>query len=274
MMRSVFPALITAVAAALWTTSASAMGPWKAEGCHGQEACQLGERSYHVMAPDGWDGVTPLAVLMHFHGWSRNGIHAQKSDRIGASTRRRDVLLVTPNGLGNSWNFWHADTGDVPFADAVLKDVATRFPIKSDQIYVSGYSYGSAMAWRYACQSGDDIAALLAVAGSIDQAESCPEAPPVVRHVHGLDDTVMNFPMGPGGDTTYPVALWRAKLDCDRGQAAGDWSVRPFLTLSRTNWDCGQGDVMLDLHPGGHFVPHGWIGRQLDELLGLTPSYP
>ncbi|MBO9476525.1 polyhydroxybutyrate depolymerase [Shimia sp. R11_0] len=255
----------------------AAMGPWKSDAaaCGEDIACPLGERSYHVMAPDGWDGLTPLPVLLHFHGWSRTGTHAQRSDRVGASTKRRGVLLVTPNGLNKSWNFWNADSPDVPFADAVLADVAQRFPVDTTKIYVSGYSFGSAMAWRYACASGNDVAALLAIAGSLDQSETCAEAPAEVRHVHGLADTVMDFPMGPNGDTTYPVALWRRALNCGTpGVDQGDWQVRSFLTLSRTTWDCEGGAVTLDLHPGGHFIPHGWIGHQLDALLGLTPSYP
>jgi polyhydroxybutyrate depolymerase len=227
------------------------------------------------MEPEGWDGESPLPVLLHFHGWSRNGIHPQRSERVGTSTKRRGVLLVTPNGLGNSWSFWRAGSRDVPFADAVLEDVAQRYPVDAEKIYVSGYSFGSAMAWRYACASGDDVAALLAIAGSLDQSEACAEAPAKVRHVHGLADTVMDFPMGPVGDTTYPVALWRRALDCAvEGTDQGDWQVRSFLTLSRTTWECTEGEVTLDLHPGGHFIPHGWIGRQLDELLGLAPSYP
>ncbi|WP_293576607.1 polyhydroxybutyrate depolymerase [Phaeobacter sp.] len=253
------------------------MGPWRgnAAPCGDAVACSLGERSYHVKVPDGWDGVTALPVLLHFHGWSRTGVHAQKSDRIGASTDRRGVLLVTPNGRGRSWNFWTADTEDVPFAEAVLGDVANRFPIDAERIFVSGYSYGSAMAWRYVCHSGADVAALLAVAGSLEQFETCDEQPAEVRHVHGLADTVMDFPLGPGGDTTYPVSLWRRDFDCPtEGADLGQWQVRSFLTFSRIAWDCPEGDVVLDLHPGGHFVPHGWIGRQLDELLGLTPSYP
>ncbi|MDA5556707.1 alpha/beta hydrolase family esterase [Shimia sp. MMG029] len=265
------------LAALLTATSASAMGPWKgdAPACGDEVACPLGTRSYHVMEPDGWDGESPMPVLLHFHGWSRNGIHPQRSERVGASTKRRGVLLVTPNGERNTWRFWQSDSEDVPFADAVLLDVARRYPIDPTKIYVSGYSFGSAMAWRFACQSGNDVAALLAVAGSIDQTETCPEAPGDIRHVHGLADTVMDFPMGPGNDVTYPVALWRRALDCATARMdQGDWQVRSFLTLSRTTWDCAQGDVTLDLHPGGHFIPHGWIGRQLDELLHLTPSYP
>ena len=65
------------------------------------------------------------------------------------------------------------------------------------------------MAWRYACENGNNVAALLAISGTLSHTEDCPEAPAQVRHVHGLDDTVMDFPMGPNGDTTYPVQLWR-----------------------------------------------------------------
>ena len=93
--------------------------------------------------------------------------------------------------------------------------------------------------------------------------------------MHGLDDTVMDFPMGPGGDTTHPVALWRDRLGCDTGQDQGDWQAVSWLTFTRTRWDdCGTGRVVLDIHPGGHFIPHGWIGWQLDQLMGRVPVYP
>lgn len=254
----------------LWSTQALAVNT-----CHGQTACQLGDRFYHVLEPDGWDGETPLPVLMHFHGWMRQGDLVVRHQRIASATRKRGVLLVAPNGRGKSWDFWTVQTDDVAFANAVLNDVARHYPVDRDRLYVSGYSYGSAMAWRYACQSGDRVAALLGIAGTIGQDEDCPQAPAEARHVHGLADTVMDFPMGPHGDTNHPVALWRRHYGCDTATPMGDWSQEPFLTLTRTEWnDCARGRVSLDTHPGGHFIPHGWIARHLDELLGLTPSYP
>jgi polyhydroxybutyrate depolymerase len=259
---------------AMMAAPALAVGPQSAQ-CHGDTACQLADRSYHVLEPEGWDGTSPLPVLLHFHGWARQGTVVVNHERIAGATKRRGVLLVAPNGLGKSWNFWTDDTRDVGFADRVLQDVARRYPIDPERIYVSGYSFGGAMAWRYACESGNDTAALLAVAGSISQTEDCPQAPREVRHVHGTDDSVMDFPFGPGGDTTYPVALWRQKFGCETAIPRGEWSVVPFLTLSRIEWaDCASGHVVLDIHPGGHFIPHGWIGWQLDELLGRTPRYP
>jgi len=241
-------------------------------GCHGQTPCQLGDRSYHILEPDGWDGESPLPVLLHFHGWQRQGTLIVRHQRIAGATRQREVLLVAPNGLGRSWDFWHPGTQDVDFARSVLEDVKSRYPVINDQIFVSGYSWGSNMAWRFVCEDGDDIAELLAISGVLDQNEDCTTQPGEVRQVYGLADNVLRFPYGPGGDTTYPVQLWRDKLGCENGRDEGPWNAVPFLTLERTAWDCADGFVSLDLHPGGHFIPHGWIARQLDELLGLPIS--
>ncbi|MFK7744495.1 MAG: PHB depolymerase family esterase [Roseobacter sp.] len=266
-MKRIFVCMAIALS---WATGVWAAGP----ECGVETACPLGDRSYHVLAPDDWDGVTALPVMLHFHGWMRQGALVVNHQRISGATRRRGVLLVAPNGQQKTWNFWTNETPDVGFAARVLEDVADTFPIDRMRVYVSGYSYGSAMAWRYVCENGDGVAALLAVAGTLRQDEDCPQAPAEVRHVHGLADRVMDFPMGANGDTTYPVALWRDLYGCGQGQDAGAWQQRSFLIFARTTWDCDGGRVSLDLHPGGHFIPHGWIARQLDELLGLAPSYP
>lgn len=242
--------------------------------CHGQMPCRLGDRSYHVLEPDGWDGVTPLPVLAHFHGWQRQGTLIVQHRRIASATRRRGVLLVAPNGERRTWDFWTENTADRSFAEAVLADVAARWPVDEARIYVSGYSWGSNMAWRFVCHDGEGIAALLAISGTLDQNEDCDTAPGEVRQVYGLADRVLDFPYGPDGDTTWPVKLWRDSYGCGEGTPEGPWQAREFLTFERMTWDCPGGAVSLDIHPGGHFIPHGWIARQLDEMLGLEPSYP
>jgi polyhydroxybutyrate depolymerase len=128
------------------------------------------------------------------------------------------------------------------------------------------------MAWRYACESQTEVAALLSVSGTLDQDESCSNIPDEVRHVHGTTDTVMDFPYGPNGDTTYPVKLWRDAKGCASGDMAGPWSVAPKDTFVRTNWEACKagGAVRLDIHSRGHFIPVGWFARQLDELLKLN----
>jgi polyhydroxybutyrate depolymerase len=243
--------------------------------CHLDVPCPVGDRSYHVKEPDGWDGVSPLPVMLHFHGWARQGTLIVKHQRISGATRRRGVLLVAPNGVSKTWDFWRAGSKDVGFARAVLGDVKARYPVDEARVFVSGYSWGSNMAWRFVCEDGADIAALLAISGTLDQDEACSTAPREVRQVYGLKDNVLDFPYGPGGDETYPVKLWRDALGCAEGRVTGPWKQVDFLTLERTVWDnCARGRVSLDIHPGGHFIPHGWIARQLDELLGRPLSYP
>lgn len=243
--------------------------------CHAEIACALGDRSYHVKEPDQWDRQSQLPVLLHFHGWGRQGDLIVKHRRIAGATRRRGVLLVAPNGHGGSWDFWRSGSEDVAFARAVLQDVARRYPVDPDRIFVSGYSYGGAMAWRFVCDDGATVAALLSISGTIRQTENCATAPSEVRHVHGLNDTVMRFPVGETDTRIDAVELWRKKLNCGGARDAGSWQAVSFLNLERTAWtDCKQGQVTLDIHPGGHFIPHGWIARQLDELMGREPTYP
>ncbi|WP_371224664.1 alpha/beta hydrolase family esterase [Roseovarius sp. 2305UL8-3] len=243
-----------------------------APDCHAEIPCPLGDRSYHVKEPDEWDGKSPLPVLLHFHGWARQGDLIVKHSRISGATRRRGVLLLAPNGQNKTWNFWTQGSADTGFAARVIEDAAKRYPIDRARIYVSGYSFGSAMAWRYACDNGDGVAALLAVSGTLQQSEICATAPDEIRHVHGTRDNVMDFPFGPDGDTTHPVRLWRDRLGCGAGKTDGTWQVTKYDVFDRTVWDdCAEGRVVLDVHARGHFIPRGWIAQQLDELLGNTP---
>lgn len=262
---------------ALVTLPSHAMGPWKRD-CLLDVPCALGERSYHVREPDDWDGETAMPVLIHFHGWQRSGALPVQHQRISGATRRRGVLLIAPNGRRKTWNMWSPETGDVAFAQAVLEDVAKRYPIDRDNIFISGYSYGSIMAWRVACDRGGqmNVRAMLGISGTLSQAEDCAQTPTHVRHVHGLNDNVLDFEYGANGDATFPVALWRQRMGCGDGNKQSSYNVVDFLTFQRTEWaDCATGTgVVLDTHPGGHFIPHGWIGRQLDELLGRVPTYP
>lgn len=234
--------------------------------CHAQTACELGDRSYHVKEPDNWDGQSSLPVMLHFHGWQRTGALPVNHRRISGATRTRGVLLIAPNGRRRTWDMWEQSTDDDDFADEVLKDAAKRWPIDTSRIYVSGYSYGSMMAWRYACESGTPIRALLGISGTLDADEPCPNQPKEIRHTHGLTDNVLDFPFGPNRDQTHPVALWRAKFNCSTHMTS-KWAARSWLPFERYDWECEQGRVLLDVHKGGHLIPRGWIAQQLDELL-------
>ena len=231
---------------------------------------RFADRGYHVIPPDGWDGATPLPVQLHFHGWGRQGDTIVNHPRIAGATRPRGVLLVAPDGLGRSWDFRRPDGRDTPFAEAVLDEVADLHPTDG-RLFVSGYSWGALMAARFACETGLDVDALFLVSGAFPPSVGCdPARPPRrVSHVHGTDDTVLDFPYGPDGSDTHAVALWRRVSGCDAPEARTfDWQAVSWLTITRHEWDCAAGTVTMDVHPASHLIPRGWFARQLDEVLG------
>lgn len=251
------------------TLSRALSGPASAQTCGGDTPCTVDGREYNYLLPDDWDGVTPLPVMMHFHAFLRRGRAVVNHPRVGAETKPRGVLLVAPSAQNRFWRFWQETPADVEFADAVLADVAKRFPVDQRQIYISGFSFGAAMAWRYACARGDRIAGLLTMSGTIHQSSDCSNPPRQVRHIHGLNDLWMSLPRGPGHDATNAIALWRREFQCGRGRITGYSELRPGIEATHLIWDnCTQGrSVTLDVHTGGHFIPEGWIGTQLDDLM-------
>lgn len=274
MEKGFFKKFVAVAALACWSlTGSSVVAPVAdatSSSCALEVPCPVdGGRSYHARVPDGWDGKTPLPVLLHFHGWGRQGPLIMKHSRIAGATRKMGVLLLAPNGAGRSWQFWTSDTRDIPFTDAVLADAAKRWPIDRSKIFVSGYSFGSAMAWRYACAKGSQIKALLAISGTLSQDEEC-AAPVQVRHVHGTSDTVMDYPFGPNGDVTFAVKLWRERNQCVHDAVEKTpWRALERLSFVRHEWAaCETGkSVILDVHEKGHFIPRKWIETQLKQLL-------
>ena len=67
--------------------------------------CEIGLRSCHVREPDTWDGTSPLPVLLHFHGWGRQGTLTVQHNRIASGYVAENVVLLGPNGRGDSWDF-------------------------------------------------------------------------------------------------------------------------------------------------------------------------
>ena len=141
--------------------------PLPAPACGGAEVCSIEGREYHAAPPPNWDGVTPLPVLLHFHGWGRRSSGVLKNQRVANAAADAGALLIAPQGQGKSWRFWRGPSDDSDFALDVLADAAKRWPIDRARVIVSGFSYGGAMAWRMACDKGDVVKAYLPIAGSL-----------------------------------------------------------------------------------------------------------
>jgi len=235
-----------------------------AVACGNGTSCELGDRSYQVKAPSDWDGESALPVLLHFHGWGRTGSNVVRNKRIADATEANGVLLIAPDGIGQSWSFWNDRGQDVDFAKAVIEDAANHWPIDRSRIFVSGFSYGSAMAWALACDSGDQYAGVLGIAGTLSNItrRECSTGAFSVRQVHGKKDNVMRPPWGGNtGAWEKFLSLANCSLDASSKTQSG--------RFQRETWsDCADGaSLALDVHKGGHWIPKGWINTQLSDLM-------
>ncbi|WP_085909916.1 alpha/beta hydrolase family esterase [Kiloniella majae] len=235
-------------------------------GCAHGTSCQLDGRSYQVKTPSNWDGKSLLPILMHFHGWGRTGRNVLNNPRITEATDKHGFLLVAPDGLGKSWDFWGKTSRDTPFAQAILKNLKTKWPIDENKVYLSGFSYGSAMAWRLACESGQEFAGLLAIAGTLWQQEDieCQAGPINITHVHGLKDNVMSLPRGNNNNPLKGIELWRRTNQC---QIEPD-TVEKINIFTCHHWTgCNSGkETSICLHNYGHTIPKGWMDIVLGKI--------
>ena len=239
--------------------------PQFANACGGDSPCGLGDREYHAAPPPNWDGESALPVLLHFHGWGRRSGGVLKNQRVAGPAAENGMLLIAPQGLGRSWSFWSANSRDSDFALAVIEDAARRWPVDRSRIYVSGFSYGGAMVWRLACDKGAVAAAFLPIAGSLwdGNREDCAE-PVRLSHVHGLKDTVMDYPFGPNGEEEAAVSLWLNQNQC---RSEPDETAKEGVFSCRRWTSCDGPPVELCTHPWGHMIPKSWLAYALPRAL-------
>jgi polyhydroxybutyrate depolymerase len=232
------------------------------------KAVQTPSGEYHAVPPPGWDGSSPLPMVIFFHGYGQSGAVVANNPRLTGPFGANGVLLIAPTGLKKSWGHVGSPRrlrDENAFIDEILADVKTRFPIDKSRIWASGFSQGGSMAWDAACYRGDRFTAIFPVAGAFwrPHPDTCMSGPVNLFHTHGTGDTVV--PMTGRairetyrqGDVLEGMALWRTVNGC----AAGPNHVETVNDLRCETWStCSAGkDLKLCLHPGGHTVPKGLI---------------
>lgn len=182
---------------------------------------------YYLYLPPGIDSQDDWPLILWLHGRSLRGDDLARVARYGIPARlarEADLpfVVVAPQlPDGQSWT----DTGRLA---ALVEDVADRYPIDDDRIYLVGYSMGAGGVWRLVVDHPDLFAAVAPAAAwtpapSAAIAEALEDVP--VRIDHGTADEAAPFA--------------RAKAMAEYLEAAGV-------------------DVTFEVHPGAN---HGELTR-------------
>jgi polyhydroxybutyrate depolymerase len=237
-------------------------------------------RPYGLKVPAGYDGGHPVPLVVLLHGYTANGATQAAYFRLNEQADKAGFLLATPNGtrdlMGN--RFWNATdaccdwfrTGvdDVAYIDAVIDEIAARYPVDPARVFMVGHSNGAFMSHRYACDRSDRVAAIVTLAGMQwkDQSHCKPSSPVSVLQVHGRNDETVKYDGGamPNG-AAYPGAVetvddWAKqngctgslgatgrRVDVERG-IAGDETVEEAYTGCPAGTDVGLWTIERGRH--------------------------
>ena len=184
-------------------------------------------RQYDLHIPSGYDGVTPLPVVLVLHGGGGDREIAKKTacpsaDQSSANcfsptADRKGFIVVYPDGTsGPAMKFrtWNAGGGDggwqcvsgnacnagideKAYFTALLTDLKGAVHYDEHRVFATGHSNGAAMSEALACELPDLIAGIAPVAGGNQYSTTRPcTAPTPVLEIHGTDDPCWPFDGG------------------------------------------------------------------------------
>jgi polyhydroxybutyrate depolymerase len=159
------------------------------------------ERSYRLIVPEGYDGETPLPVVLGLHSLTVDYRIVPGLSGFGDVEGTYDFIGVSPSGLlgPTGLPYWNAapaeDNHDLAFLGELLDHLEARLCVDTDRIFAVGMSNGAQMSSLLACRLGDRIAAIAPIAG-VEHNEPCDGPPVPVIAFHGSTDPVVPFEGG------------------------------------------------------------------------------
>ena len=202
-------------------------------------------RTYLVHIPSDYNPQKQLPLVVVIHGAFDTAKGMEKFSGFSDLADKEKFIVMYPNGIGilgffQHWNAGHCcgkaasdNVDDVGFLAAAIEDVSARLKIDAARIYMVGFSNGGMMAYRFAAERGDLLAAVAPLAASIGGRPS-PEVPewripdPVqplsVIVFHGLNDDDIPYEGGVsphrGGSRTFwsvekSVEFWVSHNGCN-----------------------------------------------------------
>jgi polyhydroxybutyrate depolymerase len=171
------------------------------------------ERSYAIHLPATATNRLSVPVVFVLHGAGGRGEQAldiykwtAKADSEGFIVVAPDASRVAPD-LPASFLYnptvWNdgSDRGgnavrasdDVGMIDALIEDLAKRYPIDRRRIYATGFSSGASMVQRLGVERARVLAAIAPVAGYLWSGETKPERGMSIFYLIGSDDPVVPY---------------------------------------------------------------------------------
>ncbi len=237
-------------------------------------------REYSIYVPSSYDGTTDFPLLFNFHGGNDIIANWQTTSDMTSIADTADFILVYPQARpdpsdGNSLNWLPKTPGtfdDVPFVSEMIDSIASEYEIDQNRIYACGYSLGGEFSYELACKLSSRIAAIGAVARTMqaDPNSYCsPVHPTGVLTILGTDDFISPYDGLTFDGIEYYISAaethsyWAAYNNCDLNATMS--SVSP--SVERYTWSTASGCAYVEelkVIGGGHDWPGSFGNMTID----------
>lgn len=244
--------------------------------CRKEAPCVVAHSAYVAVAPDGWDGHTPLPVVVWLHGYQESiKVVLGEADQMEVF-RHSGRLLLIAEGAHGSWavpgtpgNQPTARRDDLGFIAGVLEDAARRFPVVTADATLMGFSLGGSMTWEVACRRPELFRHYVAFAGAFWNPipETCKSGNIDFIHVHGTDDDMVPLHGRPIGwnsrqaDVPKSIAALHVTERCESDVPLA--GAPADLTCTKARRCASDSAIRFCLHKGGHYADPDWVAWAL-----------
>ncbi|MFO8150207.1 MAG: alpha/beta hydrolase-fold protein [Trueperaceae bacterium] len=166
------------------------------------------ERPAVVVPPPDHDPAVPTPLLVMLHGYRSSAARVERVFPFGSGAAVAGVIVVRPQGTRDTagQRYWNAaeaccdlldrDVDDEQYLLEIIEEIEATVAVSD--VAVFGHSNGGFMAYTLACRNPARFAAVITVAGALDDPppDCGADGPPRVLHIHGTDDGIINYEGG------------------------------------------------------------------------------
>ncbi len=213
-------------------------------------------RTYALSVPTGYSGVTPLALVLVWHGANIDGSLARTLFNLESKSNGA-AIFVYPDGLAAGG--WDVSSGSADFQlfEELVSSMSSSYCIDPNRIFSTGHSTGAVMTNDLGCTYGDVLRAIAPASGTPPGTGGGATCTGKVGALiaHGENDPMI--PLSQGEATRD---FWIAQNGCTTQTAT--WAPEPACV----EYQGCQPDlpVVWCVHDGGHAWPSRSYGCDLD----------
>lgn len=161
------------------------------------------QREYLLYIPQNYTGIEAVPIVFSLHGAGGSKESQYTLSEFNLLADSENFILVTPEATApvGPLTFWNQQSDpnradDVGFINTLIDEMASRYNVDLDRVYLAGSSNGAFMSLEITCKLSDRIAATAAVKGymSPDQITNCnPTMPTAIIQMHGTSDPLVTY---------------------------------------------------------------------------------